>query len=98
MVSDGSSTDGVVECFFVDVFSFEVSHHDVFVNVGEYFKKFRPVFLGFTLQVIGDFDDVVTCSEVFALPDDCLHGHKVNYACKVCFDSDGKLQDCNVGV
>ena len=29
-----------MESFFVDVLAFEIRHHDVFVNVCKYFKKF----------------------------------------------------------
>ena len=85
-------SDGVAHCLFVNVLPFEVSHHDFFVDVGEYFEKLSAVFLCFALHVRRNVNGLVTRAQVLSLPDDCFHGNEVNNTYEVSFVPYWKLQ------
>src|ERR1017187_984618 len=97
LILDCESANPVLQLLLVDLFTFEVKLHQLFILFRDRFNEFRVRRIGSHLQVGRNIDHVKLRAEVFPRPEDRLHLNEINTTFEISFLADRNLDRHGVG-
>ncbi len=83
--------DQPLQGLFVGLDAIEIGGHDVVIELNRRLKQNMAIFLGFRLEVGGDFGVVIFGAERLVFPDDRFHADEIDDALEIGFRADRQL-------